>query len=464
MAKTTVNKGDTLLNKTNNQTTYADAPITGGETKIVINELQIRQSLRKNFGIGDWRTALIGADGRYFPNRTQLYDIYEDMLLDGHLSGIISKRIDTVLNKPLYYKDKEGNTIEDFNPFIRTLTFRNICRHILETQFWGITGLEFIPGHEVQVRLIPRKHIKTKTQLISFEQTNQDSGIDYTKLDNVWVIGEPEDLGLLLKCSYYVIYKRALLGDWSQYIERFGMPIQIMYYDANDTQAKIELRQILQNAGSAMQLMIPKGVDFKIEDVKTINGTGDLQDTFMRALNSELSIIVLGNTETTSSGSSSGGSMAKSKVHSQQQDEIAKSDIMYLSSMLNSPHFHNILKSYGLPLIQDGFFEVTKEIDANALFLQAQRDQILSQVGVKMTHEYFYETYNLPEPENDSDLVCPPPGTLSPTNGQTDKPQTKPASKPPIKKPVPDLSDDIVNTIYNKLEARISSFFDQAGS
>ncbi len=402
---TTKKQKNIATEQTLNPTLYADQPLTGGETKIVINELQVRQAVRTTLGIQDWRTALTGADSRYSPNRSRLYDIYNDILLDGHLSGIMSKRVDAVLNKPLFYKSPDGNVIDAMTKFIRSWEFRKVMNHILDTQFWGITGIEFIPGTDLRARLIPRKHIKPKTQIISIEQNSQDEGIPYTTLDNVWVIGEPEDLGLLLKCAPYVIYKRGMFGDWAQYIEVFGMPIRTMYYDANDQQAKLELKQVLDESGSALALMIPKGVEFKIEDGKTSNGDGQLQDTFNRALNNEMSIIVLGNTETTTSSNYSGASLAKSKVHLEQQNEIAKNDIIYLCAQLNTPHFQKILRSYGLPVVDGGYFEVNKDIDIDFLSQRVMIDKALLEAGVALTQEYFRETYNLPKPEAGETIV-----------------------------------------------------------
>ncbi len=71
---------------------------TSKTNNIVINELIIRSADRCRKDIATWRAALINAESVYFPNRSRLYDVYEDIILDGHLTGIIAKRIDAVLN------------------------------------------------------------------------------------------------------------------------------------------------------------------------------------------------------------------------------------------------------------------------------------------------------------------------------------------------------------------------------
>ena len=328
-------------------THYSNKPIKPQVDKLVIQQTIIQQTRRTNLEIEDLRNSLQTAESRYFPFRSWLYDIYEDIRLDGHLSGIIQKRLDTVLNKELLAK-KAGKTVDELTKLIKSTEFRMVCRTFLETQLYGTSGLEFTPGAKFAPRLIPRKHIDTKFQLIVIQQDGVE-GIDYTDAKNIIISGEQEDLGILLKCAAYVIYKRHCMGDWAQYIEIFGQPIRVMFYDATDQQAKIELKQTLDDTGSSLALMIPKGVDFDVKDGKQSNGDGELQNKFINFANREMSIVMLGNTETTTHDGKT-GTGGKSKIHKEQQDEITKSDMFYLLSCLNSDQFLQVLKSYGYPV------------------------------------------------------------------------------------------------------------------
>src|ERR1035437_7774479 len=104
---------------------------------IIVNELNIRSADRSRKDISNWRTALIGAESVYYPNRSRLYDLYEDVVLDGHLSGVIAKRMDAVLNKEICFEagGKKNQAIEEL---VHSLSFRDIMRTIMETQLWGI--------------------------------------------------------------------------------------------------------------------------------------------------------------------------------------------------------------------------------------------------------------------------------------------------------------------------------------
>lgn len=328
---------------------------------VVINELNIRSVDRSRKDITTWRSALAGAESVYYPNRTRLYDLYDDIMLDGHLSGVVAKRIDAVLNKELCY-ESGGKHVTAMDELVGTLAFRHVVRTVMETQLWGISGLEFVPGDELMCYSVPRKHIKPGQGIIAYEQTSME-GIPYAGMDNIWIIGDENDLGLLLKCAPYCLYKRGGLADWAQYIELFGQPVRIIKYDSYDDQTRAELKKILDESGSSLSLMIPRQADFEIKDGKQTNCDGNLQLSFIKALNEELSITVLGNTETTSSGHSSG--YAQSKVHLQQQYEITHSDMVYTAAMLNSRKFRSILCSYGYPAAEGKFVFVDRSIKSD---------------------------------------------------------------------------------------------------
>ncbi len=359
------------------------------EKEIIINELNIRSVDRSRKDISTWRGALLSAESVYYPNRSRLYDLYEDVILDGHLSGVIAKRIDAVLNKELSF-EVDGIRKAELDELISRLDFREIMRTIMETQLWGISGIEFIPGRELTFDLIPRKHIKPELGIIAFEQTGND-GIPYGNLENVWVMGDTKDLGLLLKCAPCSLYKRGGLSDWAQYIELFGQPVRIIKYDSYDEQTKVELKKILDESGSSLSIMIPRQADFEIKDGKQTNCDGNLQLSFIKALNDEMSITILGNTETTTSSNTSG--YAQSRVHLDQQYEITKSDLIYTAAMLNSPKFISILQGYGYP-VNKGRFVFSKDLDVDYLQTRITIDKEVAQM-VAVPESYWYDTYGI---------------------------------------------------------------------
>ena len=363
------------------------------ESGLIVNEINIRSADRGRKDIATWRSALMSAESVYYPNRSRLYDLYEDVILDGHLSGVVAKRIDAVLNKEIYF-ETGGKRAHAMDCLTMSLSFRNILRIIMETQLWGISAIEFIPGKELDYDVIPRKHIKPELGIITYEQTGTD-GIPYKELNNVWVMGEAKDLGMLLKCAPYCLYKRGGVSDWAQYIELFGQPVRVIKYDSYDEQTKAELKKILDESGSSLSLMIPRQADFEMVDGKQNNCDGNLQLSFIKALNEEISILILGNTETTSSSLSTG--YAQSKVHLEQQYEITRSDLIYTAAMLNSDKFLSVLRGYGYP-IDNGRFVFSKDMDIDYLQSRIAIDKEVAEM-VEVPDSYWYDTYGVPGKE-----------------------------------------------------------------
>lgn len=438
-----------------NQTQTKQDPIEGKRIELVNHNITLRSVDRSSKDVSTWISGLRHAESVINPNRVRLYDVYETAVLDGHLSGIIRKRIDTVLNKRLLFKKGE-TPVPELEKIVNTKVFRDIIAEILLSKVWGISGLEFVPGNKLAFTRIPRKHIKPKWQIITLEQ-NATEGISYTDLANVWIIGEADDLGLLLQCSYYALLKKGVVGDWAEYIEIFGSPVMIMTYDAGDTQTDLALDKVMDEAGNSMRIKLPKQAGFDMKDGKASNGDGKLQLSFSEYMDKQMSIVVLGNTETTTSGKGSG--YAQSKTHSEQQLQITKSDMVDVLDYLNSEHFLNILRSYGLP-VDGGNFEYDKEVDFNYLAARIEVDKQLHEMGLPMSKDYLYQTYAVDEPEGDDELE--PPAGDDQTQTETEPPvkPKKPSGKPAGKNKTDNLADQPVT--LGMLEKMLGDFFGPA--
>lgn len=366
---------------------------------IVINDMTFVAPNRNRKDAANLKASIERAESIHVPNRTQLYDLYHDVLtIDGHLSGIIEKRTDAVKNKAIRFVDANGKKIDQYDDLVDSEKFGRLIELIMESKYWGISGMQFIVGKEFDFVEIPRKHIRPELGVITKSQYDY-TGIDYRNDKFINVIGNDKDLGKLLQCSLYALYKRSGFGDFAQYVELFGQPVRIIYYDAYDTKTKAELRKILNESGGSLSMMVPKQARFEMLDGKTSNGTGELQARLIGACNDEMSIAILGNTETSKSSQSSG--YAQSKTHEGQQLEITKSDLKFVVKKLNQQWFKNVLAAYGFPV--DGKFEFEKEIDLDKLKTRMEIDKFVAE-KVPVSDDYYYETYGIPKPENYNEL------------------------------------------------------------
>ena len=262
---------------------------------VIVNEMTAVAPDRRSKDIATLRSSIEAAERILLPNRYRLYDLYHDVVtIDGHLSGIMEKRTKAVTNKELRFVDSAGRQVGALTELIGTEKFGRLVELVMESVYWGVSGVEFLIGGGFDYLEIPRKHIRPEQGVIVKSQYDS-SGTPLADLPWCWTIGRRNDLGRLLQCSMYALYKRGAFGDFAQYVEIFGQPVRVIRYDAYDRKTQEELRSMMQRHGSSLVMMLPKQADFEMLDGKTSNGTGELQERLITCCNQEMSIAILGN-------------------------------------------------------------------------------------------------------------------------------------------------------------------------
>ncbi len=424
---------------------------------LVFHQLILRNIDRSSKDASDWRIAHRMAEAVLNPSRRKIFDLYEDVVLDGHLSGIWRKRVTSVVNKKLMFvKDNEED--ETFDTLIKSKRFRQLRKKLMRIHSYGIVGVEFIVGSEFNFVEIPVKHIRPEKHLVTID-VDGEKGYNYNTTPNLWVLqNEDEPLGFLLKAAPYALFKKGNYSDWAEFVEIFGQPVIITKYDGYDEKTRMQLAEALDNAGSSLRMMLPKQAEFEMLDGKTSNGDGKLQDTFKTAMNNELSILILGNTETTSSDN--GGSNAKANVQADQQLEITKDDMAEELMMLNDPIFLEALKQYGYNT-DGGRFEYETEVDNTKLKQELDIDKTLEKdLGVPLGHDYYYEKYHRPKPENYDQLIAKKEEQRQQITNQPNP--ADPANPKDQKPPIPDPKKKATASLAEKFWAKLNDFFPPA--
>ena len=369
-------------------------------TKIITNNIVIRQTRRTSQDIGKWRNAIQQAENVMYPRRIALYDLYSDILLDGHLSALIDKRINAIINSPIVFM-RNGEIDEKITALTQSENFIYTISEILLAKFWGHTLLELTDISKFNFELIPRKHVVPEKKWIIKEQTDTTPLLEYNKPPyNNYLLeaGKRNDLGLLMKAAQYVIYKRGGFGDWAQFAEIFGMPFRKGTYDGVDDKNRIELENALKEAGSAAYAVIPEGSD--IEFIASSNtGNNNVYSGLIQACNAELSKLILGNTLTTEQGDK--GARSLGEVHQDVENGIHESDKMFVLFKLND-EFKKLLEIHGYNP-GDGLFSFNDKTEVEPKE-RLEMDLKLANI-IPIDDDYFYETYNLPKPDNYDELI-----------------------------------------------------------
>lgn len=362
------------------------------QNKIVVNQVEVRPIQRKSQNIQTWRNAIIWAEG---PNqqRQELYDLYTDMLSDGHLYDAMDKRIKAVSNRPLTFmvKGKEDEAIKELTT---TSYFRTFVKEVIKSIFWGHSLLELYwpakgtdtPGETL---LIPRGNVKPRFGVVT-KHNWETEGIPYRDIPNIVEIGDKEDLGLLMPAAQYVIYKRGNFGDWAEFAEIFGMPFRWATYQ-NESSREV-LKQALAEAGSAGYVVAPMDANIQFLNTNTQNGS-EVFANLRSACNEEISITILGNAMTTTEAKSSG--YAQSNTQKEVQEEKHRDDRAMLLSILNEK-LRTYLGSLGYA-VEGGKFMYEEE-ETMSLKERLEIDLKVSE-KVPVGKTYWYETYKIPVPK-----------------------------------------------------------------
>ncbi len=437
------------------------------EKGIVIQNIQVRPIVRQAQDIEKWRNALKYAEA-IVGYRVALYDLYEEVLLDGVLKNLMAKRILGVTKTRLKFIDKSGQEVPAIMDLIGKKAFRQLRKEIMLQKFWGIGVVELIKEmDEFKIYSVPRKHILPKEGKIVKEQYGSE-GIEYrTPPYNKYVLelGSSTDLGLILQACQYVIYKRGAFGDWAHYAEIFGMPFREARYDGYDQGVRHQLETALENMGSAGYAILPKEAELTLHESKSTQGSAELYNMLRKACNDEMAILILGQTETTTSSSSSG--YAQSKTHQEVEGAINADDKEDELGVLNEQVIP-ILKNLGYPT-DGGLF--VHEPEAEHVTMKDRVgiiDVVKNKIKAPVDDDYVYELTGIPKPKNydalkedmnaaeelaEEQLAQEP---LADGNGQKPKPTNKKAKQPVVKK------EDSKLTLTERIRLAVADFFDPA--
>ncbi len=364
----------------------------------LISELMMRTDSLTKKDVGTWRQAWQQAIDVESPNRGTLLDIYTDCLVDLHLTGCIGQRKGKTLQKRYRLVGKDRNENSEATKLLEREWFYDFVGLALDSRFFGHSLIQL--GDVVSsdsgprfdgVTLIPRKHVVPEYGVITREPCdNWRGGLSYRDGDFAdWVIevGDPYDLGLLLKCAPQCISKKNMLAFWDKFGEIFGMPMRIFRTNTTDAGEISRLENTADRMGEAPWAVLPDGTDFEIKE----SSRGDAYNVYDRRVdrcNSEISKGILMQTMTIDSGSS----LSQSETHLEIFEDVVEADARMIRNVINDRLLPLMVK-HGFPVAGLQF-----EWDDAATFTPAEirEEERLLLERFEIDPQYFIDKYNIP--------------------------------------------------------------------
>ena len=350
-----------------------------------------------HFNIARYMASLQSASAIDFYNRSELYDIYHSIITtDGHLSGIINKRLSAVARERFEFQ-RNGKPVDEVNEQIKSPWFRSFIKEAVNSKLWGFTLCQFRRDEKgwITFDLIDRKHFDPVKQQVLLYETDV-IGIPLEAFSNCLVICDsPRGLGALATCAPYALYKRGNIGDWAQFCQIFGMPIREYTYTAGDEEARKRLLQDARKQGADAVYIHPEGSGMQLHEASGKSGTNDLYERFTNNCNDEMSIAILGNTLTTKSDTN--GTQALGTVQAKEQLKITDDDVQFILDLLNYD-MADIFAALGVNTEGGEFVRVEQKYQDKQVQINVVSK--LKEMGLPMSDDYLYKTFDVEKPED----------------------------------------------------------------
>ncbi|MCC2590349.1 DUF935 family protein [Chryseobacterium sp. MFBS3-17] len=237
-----------------------------------------------------------------YPSVHQLYNLYDYILDDAHLTSQIENRIQDSLGSGWNLKKKGGDIDQDLTDLHQNSElFNSIIKEIINSRFYGLSVLELDwvkEGHndsQLKATLLPRQNILPKSGTLLYDYTDI-KGVNYRELPEfgTWILefGNPGDMGLLNKAIAPALFKRFAISCYSELCEIYGIPPRVYKTDASDPQAVARGKRMMQDMGSAAWFIIDTEEDFQW--AKGVTTSGDVYTNLTNLCDNENSLLISG--------------------------------------------------------------------------------------------------------------------------------------------------------------------------
>lgn len=339
--------------------------------------------------INDWQAARYAYYQSDIPRFFPMQEVYDDIMLDGHLTAVTEDRTLRTINKDYIFSidgiknDKLTEFIEDQEWFDYVLEEAHKTTYKGEALLWVKV---FEKGQIKEVEVIDRGLLVPGQKIILYD-INGTKGLDVTDVDDILLYAKfYSNIGILEKAAVYTILKRHSWGSWDEFEELFGVPIRIAKVASQSETVKNEVAGWLEEMGSAPYAVFPIGTEIDIKE----NSKADAFNVFyqkIQALDKELSKLILHQTMTTENGASK----AQGNVHENTLEEVIKSDKKKMLSFLNK-RLVPAMRKLGYPIPDNAKITIEKTKDPEK---QIKIDSQLMTNGYVLKQQYVEETYGV---------------------------------------------------------------------
>ena len=279
------------------------APFTsgrkGGNSLQPTRNIVPKAMARTRADVLTWKSALAMAENIDNPKLYPYYNLVKDMLLDAHTTSQIKNRKLKTLSANFSIKKANGETHPELTSQLqKSVWFGDIIGHILDSEYFGYTLIEFNRGdvNSVEVALIPRQNVIPQKGIVLKDYTD-DRGLDYMNASEygTWLLdfGKSGDLGLINQAIPHILFSRFAQSCWSELCEIYGIPPRVMKTNTRDRQAIARAEKMMTDMGAAAWFIIDETEQFEWA-TNGVPATGEVYDGLINRCENSISLLISG--------------------------------------------------------------------------------------------------------------------------------------------------------------------------
>jgi hypothetical protein len=335
--------------------------------------------------IESFQGAIYRGMGLNVQDRQTIYELYRKTLLfDPHAKALYERRLGW--NTGHQFQLQLNGEVYPTGDFFRSPKWKEFVKDIISTKFWGFSMFEFNKTNWKGQTLFdyfrfPNHHVNPYAQEI-LSDPNDFKGVPVKNRTDYLQIGNPDDMGLLAQLTILSIYRRLNTVYRNQYAQlastNFNLEV-VPDYDRGGLQPDSQAEWLGRSSGGVMS-------QNQHQRFETLNQASsqqnDLFQQYNEDLKNEMAIFVLGQTMTTSDGSS----RSQAEVHQEEQDSIFLSDREYLLDVLNY-EWIDYLKIWFPNLPKGEVKVIIQQQDDRMINKKLQQFKLLADLGWQFTTE-----------------------------------------------------------------------------
>lgn len=343
----------------------------------VLNEILQKNLVRSVVQMDTWRLGLNSWEDHYSPDRSWLYQIYNEIVLDGQVQAKMNVAANKVAASEFQLVDPVSNEEnEKLTNLFKSEWFDKFLREAISSDYFGYTMFQFPemdkPFHfdANDLRIVPRHlvlpnvNVKGKRDILILPQAGARSGVSAKRgkySHRLVGIGDEEAFGLFAAVAPLFIYKKNAMSFWSGYQQRYGEPTMSITMNTWNDDTHKEYQRFLRNRGTNSGLILRNEDTAQMLEANRHDAFNIYQE-MLKYCDGGISKIMEGNTGT----SDTGGSKSTSETHAVVANVFHLGRLKKLAYAINDRLIPFLETEYGWSFEGNVFrWKEFKDIDAN---------------------------------------------------------------------------------------------------